>query len=79
MTGKISVAGDDKHALYKFLTEEKTAKEFAGDIEWNFAKFLVDRNGNLMARFASGTTPDDEKVTGAIEKALAAETATAAK
>ncbi len=79
MTSKISVAGDDKHALYKFLTEEKTAKDFAGDIEWNFAKFLVDRNGNLMARFSSGTKPDDAKVTGAIEKALAAETATAAK
>lgn len=79
MTAKISVAGDDQHALYKFLTEEKTAQEFAGGIEWNFAKFLVDRNGNLMARFASGTTPDDAKVTGAIEKALAAETATATK
>ena len=79
MTSKISVNGDDKHALYKFLTEEKTAKEFAGDIEWNFAKFLVDRNGNVMARFASATTPDDAKVTAAVEKALAAEGATASK
>lgn len=78
MTSKISVNGDDKHALYKFLTEEATAKDFAGDIEWNFAKFLVDRNGNLMARFASPTKPDDAQVTAAIEKALAAETATAA-
>jgi glutathione peroxidase len=77
MTSKISVAGDDKHALYKFLTEEPTAKEFAGDIEWNFGKFLVDRNGNLMARFSSRTKPDDAKVTAAIEKALAAKTATA--
>lgn len=79
MTSKISVAGDDKHALYKFLTEEPTAKEFAGEIEWNFGKFLVDRNGNLMARFSSRTKPDDAKVTGAIEKALAAESAAAAK
>jgi glutathione peroxidase len=79
MAGKISVAGDDKHALYKFLTEEKTAKDFAGDIEWNFAKFLVDRNGNVMARFSSRTKPDDAAVTGAIEKALAAKTATASK
>ena len=77
MTGKISVNGGDKHPLYKFLTEEKTAKEFAGDVEWNFAKFLVDRNGNLMARFASPTKPDEPQVTAAIEKALAAETATA--
>ena len=79
MTSKISVNGDDKHALYKFLTEEKTAKDFAGDIEWNFAKFLVDRNGNVMARFGSRTKPDDAQVTGAIEKALAAESATASK
>ena len=79
MTSKISVAGDDKHALYKFLTEEPTAKEFAGEIEWNFAKFLVDRNGNLMARFAAPTKPDDAQVTAAIEKALAAESAAAAK
>src|SRR5215213_2323080 len=79
MTSKISVKGDDQHALYKFLTHKDTNGDFAGDIEWNFAKFLVDRNGNVMARFASKTTPDDPKVTGAVEKALAAETATAAK
>lgn len=81
MTSKISVAGDDQHALYKFLTKEETAHEFAGDIEWNFAKFLVDRNGNLMARFSSRTKPDEEQVAKAIETALkaeAAKTATAA-
>ena len=72
MTSKISVAGDDKHALYKFLTEEPTAKEFAGEIEWNFGKFLVDRNGNLMARFSSRTKPEDPQVAETIEKALAA-------
>ena len=79
MTSKISVKGEDQHPLYKFLTSKETNGDFAGDIEWNFAKFLVDRNGNVMARFASKTTPDDPKVTGAVEKALAAETATAAK
>jgi glutathione peroxidase len=77
LTGKISVKGDDKHPLYKFLTEGKTAEEFGGDIEWNFAKFLVDRNGNVMARFSSRTTPDDPALTAAVEKALAAEAATA--
>ena len=75
MASKISVGGGDKHPLYKFLTEQETAKEFAGDVEWNFAKFLVDRNGNLMARFASKTKPGDPKVTEAVEKALAAEAA----
>jgi glutathione peroxidase len=67
------VKGEGKHPLYKFLTEGQAGKEFAGDIEWNFAKFLVDRNGNVMARFASKTTPDSPQVTGAIEKALAAQ------
>lgn len=75
MMSKISVKGDDKHPLYRFLTEEPTAKEFAGEIEWNFAKFLVDRNGNVMARFGSRTVPDAPQVTQAIEKALAAKPA----
>ena len=77
MASKISVKGDDIHPLYKFLTSKDTAGDFAGDIDWNFAKFLVDRNGNVMARFASGTKPDDEKVVKAIEAALNAETKTA--
>jgi glutathione peroxidase len=75
LMSKISVAGDDKHPLYKFLTEEQTSREFAGDIGWNFTKFLVDRNGNLIGRFATKTSPDDPKVTAAIEKALAAKPA----
>ena len=78
MTSKISVKGDDQHPLYKFLTSKDTAGDFAGDIEWNFAKFLVDRNGNVMARFSSRTTPDDPALTAAVEKALAAEAATVA-
>ena len=77
MMSKISVKGDDKHPLYKFLTEKETAGDFAGDVEWNFGKFLVDRNGNLMARFNPRTPPDDASVTGAIEKALAAKAAEA--
>jgi glutathione peroxidase len=69
---KISVKGEDKAPIYKFLTESPTAGDFAGDISWNFNKFLVDRNGQVFARFASPTKPDDAQVTGAIEKALAA-------
>jgi len=72
MMSKISVKGDDKHPLYKFLTEGKAGEEFAGDIEWNFAKFLVDRNGNVMARFSSKTKPEDPQVGETIEKALSA-------
>lgn len=72
MMSKISVKGDDKAPLYKFLTESPTAGDFAGDIGWNFTKFLVDRNGQVFARFASKTTPEDAELTGAVEKALAA-------
>src|SRR4051812_27128977 len=57
MMSKISVKGDDKHPLYKFLTEPATDGDFAGEIGWNFTKFLVDRNGAVMARYGSKTTP----------------------
>jgi glutathione peroxidase len=72
MTSKISVKGDDQHPLYKFLTSKQTNGDFAGDIEWNFCKFLVDRNGNVIARFMSKTKPSEPQVVAEIEKALAA-------
>ncbi len=72
MFSKISVKGDDKAPLYKNLTEKETAGEFAGEIGWNFTKFLVDRNGQIMARFESKTSPDNAKVAEAIETAIAA-------
>ena len=71
MMSKISVKGDGKHELYKFLTEEQTAGDFKGEIGWNFTKFLVDKNGNVYARFASKTKPDDAQVAEAIDKGLA--------
>jgi glutathione peroxidase len=70
MMSKVSVAGEDKAPVYKFLTEKPTAGDFAGEIGWNFNKFLIDRNGNVIARYNSRTKPDDAKVTGEIEKAL---------
>jgi glutathione peroxidase len=71
MMSKISVKGDDQHALYKLLTKE-TPEEFRGDIGWNFTKFVVDKNGQVFARFGSKTKPDDAAVSAAIEKALEA-------
>ena len=71
MMSKISVLGEDKAPLYKFLTEKDTAGNFAGDITWNFNKFLIDRNGNIISRFPSQTKPEDPKLTGEIENALA--------
>ena len=67
---KISVKGEDKHPLYKYLTERETNPEFAGEIKWNFNKFLVGRDGRIVARFDSGDKPEDAKVTQAIEAAL---------
>jgi glutathione peroxidase len=67
---KISVKGEDKHALYKFLTDKTTNPEFGGEISWNFNKFLVDKNGKIIARFDSKDKPEGEKITQAIEQAL---------
>jgi glutathione peroxidase len=77
MMAKVSVVGEDKAPLYKFLTEKESAGDFAGEIGWNFNKFLVDRNGNLIARFNSKAKPDDAAVTEEIEKALDAKPAEA--
>lgn len=71
MFGKISVKGDDIHPLYRWLTAKETNPEFAGDIQWNFTKFLVDRQGKVIARFASSVKPDGPELTAAVEKALA--------
>ena len=67
---KISVLGEDKAPIYKYLTEKSTAGDFAGDITWNFNKFVIDRNGNIIARYPSQTKPLDPALTGEIEKAL---------
>jgi glutathione peroxidase len=72
------VLGDDKAPLYKFLTEQPAAGDFAGDIGWNFNKFIVDRNGNVIARYNSKAKPDAKIVVDEIEKALAAKGSVAA-
>ncbi len=69
MMSKVSVKGDDKTPLYAFLTAD-TDPQFAGDIKWNFTKFLFDRNGNPIARFEPAVTPDSAQVSAAIESAL---------
>jgi glutathione peroxidase len=67
---KISVKGDDKAPLYQFLTDTAANPKTGGEIKWNFTKFLVDRNGRVIARFESPVKPDSPEVIGAIEKAL---------
>ena len=73
MFSKIVVKGEDQAPLYKFLTSKETNEKFAGDIDWNFAKFLIDRNGQVVGRFKAGVKPESDAVIAAIEKELAAE------
>ena len=69
MYAKISVKGADQAPLYGYLTKE-TGAGIAGDIKWNFTKFLVDREGKVVQRFEPAVTPDSKEVTAAIEKQL---------
>lgn len=69
---KISVKGEDIAPLYDFLTHHPDG-EIAGDVMWNFQKYLVGRDGKVIAKFDPRTNPNDEKVTKAIEAALSAE------
>jgi glutathione peroxidase len=70
MFSKISVVGPDKHPLYKMLTEQNTNPKFTGEIKWNFSKFLIDKNGSVVARFEPEDKPESDKVVQAIEQAL---------
>lgn len=70
---KLSVKGEDQAPLYKYLTSDKTDKDFAGEIEWNFTKFIVGKDGKVVARFGPKVKPDAPEVVKAIEDALAAE------
>jgi len=70
MFAKISVAGDDQAPLYTYLTQPATNPKFAGKISWNFNKFLISREGEIVDRFGSRDKPESEKVIQAIEKAL---------
>jgi len=72
MFSKISVLGNAKAPLYKFLTSAQTNPKFAGEVEWNFEKFLIGRNGQVIARFKSPVEPLSQEMTSAIEAALSA-------
>ena len=68
MFSKISVKGADKHPLYSEITGMPSP--IGGDVTWNFEKFLVDRNLNVVARFSPDVEPDDPKLVGKIEELL---------
>ncbi|GAA4667404.1 glutathione peroxidase [Gordonia humi] len=67
---KADVNGADRHPLYAALTEKADADGEAGDIAWNFEKFLVSADGETIARFRPRTEPDAPEVVAAIEAAL---------
>jgi glutathione peroxidase len=70
MFDKLDVNGDNRHPLYVWLAGKDSP--FPGDIRWNFTKFIIGRDGKIVARFDSKVKPDSEEVTKAIDAALAA-------
>lgn len=70
MFAKVEVNGPDRHPLYGELTQQADADGVAGDVQWNFEKFLVSPAGDVLARYRSATTPDDPAVLTAIEAQL---------
>jgi glutathione peroxidase len=70
MFAKVEVNGGNRHPLYAFLTEQPTQPDGPGDIQWNFAKFLIDRAGKVTARFAPPTKPVSDEIVSAIETLL---------
>jgi len=70
MFAKVEVNGPDRHPLYEFLTAQPAQPDGPGDIQWNFAKFVVDRAGNVAARFSPTTAPVSEQIVGTLEKLL---------
>jgi len=69
MMAKVSVKGADKTPLYQYLTDKSNPKT-GGDVQWNFTKFLVGKDGKVRQRFESGVSPDSPELAAAIEAAL---------
>jgi glutathione peroxidase len=70
LTAKLDVNGPNRHPLYDELTATPDAEGKAGDVQWNFEKFLVSSDGEIVARFRPLTTPDDPELLAAIEDVL---------
>jgi glutathione peroxidase len=70
MTEKIDVNGDARHEIYRGLVDTPDQDGHTGDVQWNFEKFLVSRDGEVVTRFAPGVLPDDQHIVAAIEEHL---------
>jgi len=67
---KIDVNGPARHPLFAWLAAQDTQPDAGGDIRWNFTKFIVDRNGEVVARFSPPTSPNDPALRSAVQQAL---------
>jgi glutathione peroxidase len=72
MMSKIEVNGDERHPLYTELTQTADADGEAGDVQWNFEKFLVAPGGKVVGRFRPRTEPEDAGLVAAVEAVLPA-------
>ncbi|WP_259407907.1 glutathione peroxidase [Streptomyces akebiae] len=70
MTEKVEVNGEGRHALYERLVDHADAEGHTGDIRWNFEKFLIGRDGSVVARFSPQTEPESAELVAAVEKAI---------
>jgi len=70
MFSKIVVKGDGQAPLYSYLTSKETDPQFGGDIDWNFAKFIINRKGEIVGRFPAKLKPNSPEVIAAIESQL---------
>ena len=68
---KVHVKGGEQAPVYEFLTSAEAPPKGAGEVVWNFEKFLIDKSGNVVARFIPPTAPLDGEITAAIDQALA--------
>jgi glutathione peroxidase len=71
MMSKVSVKGANICPLYKFLTSKESDPKFAGEVKWNFEKFLIGRSGEVVGRFRSPVAPDSPELVKAVEAELA--------
>lgn len=70
LTEKVDVNGDGRHGLYERLVGTEDAEGHSGDIRWNFEKFLIGRDGAVVARFSPQAEPESAEVVAAVEKAI---------
>jgi glutathione peroxidase len=68
MTEKIEVNGDGRHPVYAALVDAADEEGRAGDIQWNFEKFLVDGSGSVVARFSPRVEPEDARLVDAVQQ-----------